>query len=111
MPPRLNSRYMYSHGYKSDDVLILTTPEPFRFQPFSDNRIYIVNEGDTLFSLAGTFFKGYARPSGLWWVIADFQPQPIHDPTLALDKGSRLYIPSVRTLIEEVFSAERHDNQ
>jgi hypothetical protein len=47
------------------------------------------------------------RPSGLWWIIADFQPDPIHDPTVRLTPGRTLYIPSLRTVQEEVFSDKR----
>jgi hypothetical protein len=42
-------------------------------------------------------------------VIADFQADPIHDPTLSLALGRELAIPSVRTVVEEVFSESRRD--
>jgi hypothetical protein len=80
---------------------------PYRLRALSDNRQHIVKEGDTLFSLAGRYFAPLPRPAGLWWVIADFQPDPIHDPTLALEVGRVLVVPSVRTVVEEVFSEKR----
>ena len=40
-------------------------------------------------------------------MIADFQPGPIHDPTLALDVGRALVIPSVRVVTEEILSEQR----
>jgi hypothetical protein len=43
----------------------------------------------------------------LWWVIADFQSDPIHDPTRKLKRGRVLIIPSERTLTEEIFSERR----
>jgi len=49
------------------------------------------------------------RPAGLWWVIADFQPDPIHDPPVALELGRVLAIASVRTVLEEVFSERRRE--
>jgi len=90
-----------------DERLHLTDREPFRFQPLSDNRQHLVREGDTLFSLAGRYFASLPRPSGLWWVIADFQPEPVHDPTLGLELGRLVVVPSVRTLVEEIFSEKR----
>ena len=66
-----------------------------------------MKQGETLFSLAGRYFAALPRPAGLWWVIADFQPDPIHDPTLSLEVGQVLLVPSVRTVVEEVFSEKR----
>ncbi len=40
-------------------------------------------------------------------LIADFQPDPIHDPTLSLEVGRVLVVPSLRTVTEEVFSEKR----
>jgi hypothetical protein len=89
--------------------LYLTDVEPYRFQSLPDNRQHVVQEGDTLFTLAALYFAPLPRPAGLWWVIADFQPDPIHDPTLSLDLGRELVIPSVRTVVEDVFSESRRD--
>lgn len=108
MPPRRFSRYTFSAAVMDDEErLFLTDREPFRFRPLSDNRQHVVREGDTLFSLAGRYFASLPRPAGLWWVIADFQPEPVHDPTLSLELGRLVVVPSVRTLVEEVFSEKR----
>ena len=108
MPPRRFSRHAFSAAVQDDaGRLVLTEREPFRFRSLSDNRQHVVQQGDTLFSLAGRYFAPLPRPSGLWWVIADFQPEPIHDPTLALDLGRLLFIPSVRVITEEVFAEAR----
>lgn len=116
MPPRRWSRHTFTTAFLEDaeesggtEDLILTEPEPFRFQPFTDNRIHVVKSEDTLFNLAARFFRGIPRPAGLWWVIADFQPQPIHDPTIRLTPGTVLVIPSVRTVVEEIFSESRRE--
>lgn len=81
--------------------------EPYRFRVFADNVEHVVREGDTLWTLAHRYYLGVERPAGLWWIIADFQPQPIHDPTLALVPGAVLVIPSLRTVQEEIFSERR----
>ena len=109
MPPRRFSRHSFVSLVLDDEteLLSLTDREPFRFQDFTDNEAHRVREGDTLFTLAGNRYKQFERPAGLWWVIGDFQPDPIHDPTINLAPGRTLFIPSVRTLIEEIFSASR----
>ncbi|HEX7839681.1 MAG TPA: hypothetical protein VF469_19535 [Kofleriaceae bacterium] len=108
MPPRRFSRFSFSAAVLDDDGrLFLTEREPFRFRSLPDNRQHVIQQGDTLFSLAGHYFAPLPRPSGLWWVIADFQPDPIHDPTLALDLGRVVFIPSVRVITEEVFAEAR----
>lgn len=111
MPPRARSRHIYTTGVRLDDLgeeeLFLEERTPYSFAQLSDNRAHVVRAGDTLWSLAGRYFRGLPRPSGLWWVIADFQPQPIHDPTVELPVGSIVVIPSLRTVEEKIFSEER----
>jgi hypothetical protein len=108
MPPRRYSRHMFSVAVLDEEErLFLTEREPFRFRPLPDNRQHVVKEGDTLFSLAGRYFSPLPRPAGLWWVIADFQPDPIHDPTLSLELGRNLVLPSLRVVTEELFSEKR----
>ncbi len=47
------------------------------------------------------------RACGFWWVLADFQPDPIVDPTLELDVGRRLVVPSLRVLTDVILSEQR----
>lgn len=109
MPPRRYSRLTFVSLVLDEEteLLSLTDREPYKFRDFTDNEAYRVREGDTLFSLANNRYRGFKRPAGLWWIIADFQPSPIHDATLALTPGRVLFIPSIRTVVEEVFSASR----
>jgi len=108
MPPRRFSRFTFCAAVLDDEErLVLTEREPFRFRSFPDNRQHVVQQGDTIFALAGRYFAPLPRASGLWWVIADFQPDPIHDPTLSLDLGRVMFIPSVRALTEEIFAEAR----
>lgn len=104
------SRYTFCEKWTSDDgTTFLDERKPFRYQVFDDNRVHRVVQGETLFTLAGNFFASRQRPAGLWWVIADFQPQPIHDPTIALIPGSLVVIPSERTVVEVILNERRRD--
>jgi hypothetical protein len=63
-----------------------------------DTRLHTVTEGETLYTIAGRYFRPRPRACGLWWIIADFQPDPILDPTLTLEPGRRLFIPSLASV-------------
>lgn len=108
MPPRQYSRHTFTTAVRTEgEPQFLTDRVPYRFRQFSDNRQVIAGRGDTLFHIAGRAFQPLPRPAGLWWVIADFQPQPIHDPTIQLAPGQVLVVPSVRTVIEEILNEKR----
>lgn len=110
MPPRVRSRHIFTLGVKDaaePDKVQLTDREPFSFQDLADNVVHRVADGDTLGGLADRYFNPIENAASLWWVIADFQPEPIHDPTIALAPGSTLVIPSVRTVLEAVFADAR----
>lgn len=108
MPPRQNSRYTFTQGrIDADERFFLSDRIPFRFKQLPDNRSVVVKQSDTLYAIAGRMFAPLPRPAGLWWVIADFQPEPIHDPTIQLAAGRALIVPSIRTVTEEIFSLRR----
>jgi len=110
MPPWTRSRYSFTQGYQdADGDLVLTDPEPFGYRDDPDTVVHVCNEGDTLQGLAGTYYAGVQRAAGLWWVIADFQPQPIHDPTVALRGGQTILVPSLRLVDEVILAEERRD--
>jgi len=69
--------------------------ESLSYRSDEENQVYMVRAGDTLHTLAQKFFNGFPTPSRLWWVIAEYQPEPIFDPTLRLEPGTLLVIPSV----------------
>lgn len=108
MAPRRYSRYTFADAVQDEDGdVVLYNDEPFRYRKFPDNREHPVRDGDTLWNLAARYFQKFPRPAGLWWIIADFQPSPIHDPTIRLTPGTVIVIPSDRVVEEEIFSERR----
>lgn len=93
--------------------LFLTDRVPFYYRPLADNRRHTVIQGDTLRGLAARYFAPLSYAAELWVVLGDFQadaegnPAPIHDPTLELGAGAKLWIPSLATVLSEVFNEER----
>jgi hypothetical protein len=60
----------------------------------SDTRIHICKGGERLYDLAVGYYKGlYQRPLDLWPIIAEYQPEPIHDPSVPLSEGEVVLIP------------------
>lgn len=111
MPPGIHSRFLFCQGIAdADGNLFLTDRVPFRYQKETDNRTHTVVDGDTLFHLAHTYFAPLDRPSQYFWVIGDFQSEPILDATLKLDVGRVLIVPSVRLLVEEILNESRRDD-
>ena len=105
------SRHTFTEGrFDSGGRMFLTDRIPFRFHALPDNLVHVVSEGDTLWSLAGRYFQGVERPAGFWWAIADYQPNPIFDPTIALVAGSVIIVPSLRTLNELILGEARRES-
>jgi len=108
MPPHVGSRYSFCEALTDElDRMYLTDREPYGFVAHPDNREHTVVLGDTLFSVAGQYFAPLPRACGYWWAIADFQPEPIVDPTLDLTVGSSLTIPSTRVLTDVILRDPR----
>lgn len=108
MPPGRLSRYSLSLAIKDDQGrTFLTDPDPFRYQDLPDNRYHTVVVGDTLWGLSARAFQNIKDGQHLWPIVAWFQPQPIHDPTIALTPGRELVFPSERTVLEKILSASR----
>lgn len=110
MPPRALSRHTFTRSFTdSTGQLVLSRAEPYRFREFADNIPHTVRGRQSLFTIAGQRYRVIdpIRACGLWWVVADFQPEPIHDPTLQLEDGRVLILLSPRRVLEEVFSEAR----
>lgn len=103
-----NSRHTFCRAYVNDEgCTFLDDRAPYRYRALADNTLHVVLEGETIWSIAGWHFRPHPRAAGLWWAIADFQPYPIHDPTITLVGGSVLVLPSLRTVLRIALSEER----
>jgi len=101
MPPKVGSRHAGTVAMLDDDGRpYLTDREPFGYRDLPDNRKHVVVEGDTFWSLADRYFDPLPRACGLFWILCDFQPEPVLDPTRALEIGRVVIIPSLRTVTE-----------
>ena len=118
--PGLWSRYRLCDGlFDADGMLYLSMPEPFVYRELPDTLEYTVKEGDTLFTIASRAYETLKSAPGLirkgvgnlYWVIADFQPDPrpdaCFDPTLRLIAGTKLFVPSARVVQEQILSEAR----
>ena len=85
----------------------LTQPSPYPYRVLSDTTLHTVGDGDTLITIAARAYASLPNPTRLWKVIGLFQPEPIHDPTIALDPGRVIHVPSQSTLDEEIFVEAR----
>ena len=113
MPPQAGSRFTFCLGLRDGrGRLYLSEREPYRFFPHPDNREHVVAAGDTLFAIAGSAFAPLPRACGFWWVLADYQPDPILDPTLELELGRSIVVPSLRVLTDVILGeARRRETQ
>lgn len=108
MAPHTGSRHSFTSGVRDDaGRLFLTDREPYGFHEHRDTREHVVAQRDTLWGLAGRYFAPLPRACGFWWVLADFQPDPIVDPTLELELGRRLFVPSLRVLTDVILGEQR----
>jgi hypothetical protein len=108
MPPNRFSRHRFCTAAPDEEGRLFLDDRPvYGYRDLPDNRQHVVREGDTLWGLADLYFASMPRAAGFWWAIADFQPDPVHDPTIALTVGTTVVIPSLRTLQQEILNDAR----
>jgi len=108
MPIYPNSRYRFNVEYEDNAGNgFLDEREPFRFQDVLDNRFHTVIDGDTWWGLAAMYLQGIPRACGMWWLLCEYQPTPVIDPTIRLKPGAVVVVPPMRLVRMEVFNSER----
>lgn len=98
-----NSRYQRSRIILRGEALtFLQLAEVEYYSGQEDDVFHIVSEGETLFSIAYRYYGGVGDGVHNWWLIAEYQPEPIVDPTAKLNPGDILVIPSTRHLLDAI---------
>lgn len=106
--PDRYSRYRFSLRAKdAAGRSFLTEPPKYGYRAYSDNIQHQVQDGDTWWSIAARYYSSIERGALLYWLICDYQPVPIHDPTVPPETGSTVIVPSVRIVLEEILSERR----
>lgn len=115
MPPRTNSRHLSTAAQQEEGTskVFLSDRTPYRFRNIVDNITHRVGGGDSLTLIAARTYISlgelpHVSAANLWWVIADFQPVPIHDPTVTLVEGEILILPSPKTVAEQILQQPRN---
>lgn len=77
-------------------ILYLSLPERMPHQERDDTQVHICKGGETLFSLANSYYRAVLdNPLIMAPIIADFQDPPIVDRSVTLDRGKVILIPSL----------------
>lgn len=105
---------VYRHAYairKADTgEVFFRLPERMPFEERDDNILHIVQRGERLWDIAVRYFQGRRfRACDMWEVLANFQPNPIIDPTVLLRAGQVIYVPSDDYIEEVVFGPSLAD--
>jgi hypothetical protein len=105
----IDSRFQDIEPLASHDGYNLTDDYvPLRLVLRDDTVAHRAGEGDTWASIAQRYYQEISeRAAGLWWIICDFQPQPVVDPTLAITPGRIVYVPSAAMVRTEVLPFRR----
>jgi hypothetical protein len=89
---------------------ILLPGASYGYQDLDDNIQHVCSTGDNLIRIAIERYTGVIggdHPEIYYAYIGDFQPEPIHDPTINLEIGRTIYIPSSRTILNDIEDESR----
>jgi len=109
MRQTLESRYAVTTLETLEDGTVeLGEREPYHFRQRDDNLIHVAGHGDTWDALAEIYYSSISdRACGLWWVIAEYQPTPIVDPTIPIAPGRSVVIPAPIVVVTEILRSDR----
>lgn len=102
------SRYRFCTIERDGAGRLYHGPRPhFAYRDLPDTIEYTTSDGDTLGHIAARFYARYPRPASLFWIIADFQPEPIRDPFARIPPGMKLFIPSPTVVLTQILVSGR----
>lgn len=108
MPPRVNSRYQNCRGIEdAAGNLFLTERTPFRYdEKLAGTTRHVVEGTENLWQIAGRYYRGFPGAEEFGLLIAEFQPNPILDPSLTLETGRVIYVPSLDVILNRSLATE-----
>jgi hypothetical protein len=96
-----NSRYRRGLTFIDlDNYIYQPLIEGDDYDPRDDDINHIVVDGETLFSIAHLYYKNIPGGVHNWWIIAEYQPVPVIDPTRKLQPRSIVIVPSPQHAME-----------
>lgn len=110
IPDQLSTYRFCSVVTDSDGIEFFTDPVPFVYRELPDTILHQAHEGDDYESIAARYYSGVPNKAQLWRIIAEFQPMIPLDASVGPTPGSVVYVPSRRTLFEDVFSERRRED-
>jgi hypothetical protein len=105
------STYRHARAIQFDDGrIIFRLPERIPFEDRDDSILHISNGRERLWDLAQLYYGSEVRDAiDLWEVIAQFQPEPIQDPSIPLQAGLSVLIPSLEYIEDVAFGDSLSD--
>ena len=93
---QFRSRYAAAEIFIEADGRTSTgLPPPVYYVDRADTIVYRADVGDSWARIASRHYRGiHRRPEHLWWVLCNFQPQPVLDPTVPPQPGDLVHVPA-----------------
>lgn len=84
----------------ANNTMFFGRRDRFVYRDHINNRYHIVSEGETYAVIAAQYFAHVYEAARMWWVVCDYQPIPIIDPTVKPAGGTVLIIPPNELLLD-----------
>lgn len=105
------SRYLFCIEYEDENEnLALSRRVPYRYKEFDDNIVHDAIEGEMVHDIAQSYYGeiyNEREARNMFWIICDFQPDPIIDCTLIMKAGQKIIVPSPRAVELYIRDPER----
>lgn len=105
------SRFRCAELIRTDDgYLHWDLRRTLEYLGHEDDIAHEVQPDDTWHSLAYKFYGTEFGGANLWWVIADYQPEPVLDPTVLPTPGDIVMIPAPSIIQDFILSVNDEDS-